>query len=56
MAAMSSLTPAAVGAGFSDRTVLETGKMGAAVHVEDRRGVGSARVAPPRATTMGSSS
>jgi hypothetical protein len=46
MAAISSLTSAAVGAGSTDRTVLETGKTGAAMLVGDRWGVGLARAAP----------
>jgi hypothetical protein len=46
MAAMSSLTSAAVGAGSTNQTVLETGKMGVVALVGDRWGVGSTRAAP----------
>jgi hypothetical protein len=51
--AMLSSTLVAVGAGSTDRTVLETSKTGAAVLVEDRRGVGSAWVAPQRRNNDG---
>jgi hypothetical protein len=42
MAAMLSLTSAAVGAGSTNQTVLKTGKTGVVAHAEDRWGVGSA--------------
>jgi hypothetical protein len=45
MAAMLSLTSAAVGVGSTDRTVLKTCKTEAVTHVEDHWGVGLARVA-----------
>jgi hypothetical protein len=45
-ATMLSLTSAVVGASSIDRTMLETGKTGAAEPVGYRRGVGSARAAP----------
>jgi hypothetical protein len=44
--ATSILTPVAVGAGSTDRTVLETGKTRPTMLVEDRRGVGLARADP----------
>jgi hypothetical protein len=46
--AMLSLTLVVVGAGSTDRTVLETSKMGVATLVEDRQGVGSAQAASQR--------
>jgi hypothetical protein len=53
MVAMSILTSAAMRASSINRTVLKTDKMGATAHVEDHRGVGSARVTSQRCDNDG---